>query len=94
MVNITCHSGRTINECFQEEQRLLRPIIAPFEGYVEQMMRVSNTSLVHVDRWNGRSPHFVEMTGYTNPLRKDDAYARWWICERCAPRTGRRGGQR
>ncbi|BBE09390.1 Transposase [Mycoavidus cysteinexigens] len=45
-----CHSGRTINECFQEEQRLLRPIIAPFEGYVEQMMRVSNTSLVHVDR--------------------------------------------
>ncbi|BBE10008.1 integrase catalytic subunit [Mycoavidus cysteinexigens] len=45
-----CHSGRTINEYFQEEQRLLRPIIAPFEGYVEQMMRVSNTSLVHVDR--------------------------------------------
>ncbi|BBE09993.1 Transposase [Mycoavidus cysteinexigens] len=45
-----CHRGRTINECFQEEQRVLRPIIAPFEGYVEQMMRVSNTSLVHVDR--------------------------------------------
>ncbi len=45
-----CHAERTISECFQEEQRLLRPIVAPFEGYVEQMMRVSNTSLVRVDR--------------------------------------------
>ncbi|UAW64700.1 hypothetical protein KMZ15_03255 [Mycoavidus sp. HKI] len=45
-----CHAERTISECFQEEQRLLRPIVAPFDGYVEQMMRVSNTSLVRVDR--------------------------------------------
>jgi transposase len=43
-------SERTIIECFEEEQRLLRPITAPFDGYVEQMMRVSSTSLVRVDR--------------------------------------------
>lgn len=43
-------SERTISKCFEDEQRLLRPITAPFDGYVEQMMRVSSTSLVRVDK--------------------------------------------
>jgi len=43
-------SERTIVECFKDEQRSLHPITAPFDGYVEQMMRVSSTSLVRVDR--------------------------------------------
>lgn len=43
-------SQRTIAECFAEEQSLLRPITAHFDGYVEQMMRVSSTCLVKVDR--------------------------------------------
>lgn len=41
---------RTIAECFAEERPLLRPITARFDGYVEQMMRVSSTCLVRVDR--------------------------------------------
>lgn len=43
-------SEQTIRACFEHEQRLLRPITAPFDGYVEQMMRVSSTSLVRVDK--------------------------------------------
>ena len=43
-------SLRAIAECFAEEQSLLRPITAHFDGYVEQMMRVSSTCLVKVDR--------------------------------------------
>ena len=43
-------SLRTTAECFAEEQSLLRPITAHFDGYVEQMMRVSSTCLVKVDR--------------------------------------------
>ncbi len=43
-------SLRTIAACFAEEQSLLRPITAPFDGYVEHMMRVSSTCLVKVDR--------------------------------------------
>ncbi len=43
-------SERTIAACFADEQPLLRPITAPFDGYVEQMMRVSATCLVTVDR--------------------------------------------
>jgi transposase len=42
--------SRTIAECFAEEQPLLRPITACFDGYVEQMMRVSSTCLVNADR--------------------------------------------
>jgi transposase len=41
---------RTIAECFVDEQPLLRPITASFDGYVEQMLRVSSTCLVSVDR--------------------------------------------
>src|SRR3990167_9287451 len=41
---------RTIAACFADEQPLLRPITAHFDGYVEQMMRVSSTCLVRVDR--------------------------------------------
>jgi transposase len=41
---------RTIAECFADEQPALRPITASFDGYVEQMMRVSSTCLVRVDR--------------------------------------------
>ncbi len=41
---------RTIAECFAEEQPLLRPITASFDGDVEHMMRVSSTCLVNVDR--------------------------------------------
>jgi transposase len=40
----------TIAACFADEQPLLRPITAHFDGYVEQMMRVSSTCLVRVDR--------------------------------------------
>lgn len=43
-------SQRTIADCFADEQPLLRPITAPFDGYVEDMMRVSSTCLVRVDR--------------------------------------------
>jgi transposase len=34
---------RTIAECFADEQPLLRPITARFDGYVEHMLRVSST---------------------------------------------------
>ena len=43
-------SQRTIAACFADEQSLLRPVTAHFNGYVEQMMRVSSTCLVRVDR--------------------------------------------
>jgi len=43
-------SQRTIAACFADEQPLLRPITAGFDGYVEDMMRVSSTCLVRVDR--------------------------------------------
>lgn len=43
-------SGRTIAECFAQEAPSLRAITAPFDGYVEQMLRVSSTCLVRVDR--------------------------------------------
>ena len=41
---------RTIAVCFAEEQPSLRQITAPFDGYVEHMLRVSSTCLVAVDR--------------------------------------------
>lgn len=43
-------SQRTIAACFADEQPLLRPITARFDGYVEDMMRVSSTCLVRIDR--------------------------------------------
>lgn len=42
--------GRTIAECFAQEGPTLRAITSRFDGYVEQMMRVSSTCLVRVDR--------------------------------------------
>ena len=41
---------RTTADCFAEEQPLLMPIKAPFDGYVEAMRRVSNQCLICVDR--------------------------------------------
>jgi transposase len=47
---------RTIAECFSEEQPLLRPITAPFDGYVAHLLRVSSTCLVRLDRNNYSAP--------------------------------------
>ncbi|HEY4975677.1 MAG TPA: IS21 family transposase [Steroidobacteraceae bacterium] len=41
---------RSIADCFAEEQPALRPVTAPFDGYVEHMLRVSSTCLVVLDR--------------------------------------------
>ena len=41
---------RTVADCFAEEQPLLRPVTAAFDGYVEQTLRVSSTGLIRVDR--------------------------------------------
>ena len=41
---------RTIADCFGDEQALLRPITAQFDGYVEHLLRVSSTCLVRLDR--------------------------------------------
>lgn len=43
-------ASSTIAECFAREQTTLRPITMPFDGYVEQMLRVSSTCLVSLDR--------------------------------------------
>ncbi len=42
--------GRSIAALFAEEQPRLRAIEAPFDGYVEQMLRVSSTCLLRADR--------------------------------------------
>ena len=42
--------SRTIAECFQQEQPLLRQITTPFAGYIEHLLKVSRTCLVRVDR--------------------------------------------
>jgi hypothetical protein len=41
---------RTIADCFLQEGPSLRVITSTFDGYVEQMMRVSSTCLVRVER--------------------------------------------
>ena len=43
-------TSRTVADCFAEEQPLLRPVTAAFDGYVEQVLRVSGTCLVRIDR--------------------------------------------
>ena len=43
---------RTIADCFADEQPLLRPVTAPFDGYVEKTLRVSSTCLIRVDRYS------------------------------------------
>jgi len=40
---------RSIAEVFAEELSALRPMTASFDGYVEEMVRVSNTCLIRVD---------------------------------------------
>lgn len=42
--------GRPITACFAAEQAALRPITAPFDGYVETLLRATSTCLVRVDR--------------------------------------------
>jgi len=42
-------TGRTIADCFAEEQPLLIPVKADFDGYIERAMRVSSTCLIKVD---------------------------------------------
>jgi hypothetical protein len=44
------YGEQTIAECYEREKQNLRPVQAAFDGYVEQMMRVSSTCLVRVDR--------------------------------------------
>jgi hypothetical protein len=41
---------RTIAECFNDEQPLLRPIMAQFDAYKEHMLRVSSTCLSRTSR--------------------------------------------
>jgi transposase len=41
--------GRTIADCFAEEQPLLIPVKADFDGYIEKTMRVTSTCLLKVD---------------------------------------------
>ncbi len=43
-------TSRTIAECFAEEQPLLMPVKACFEGYVEETKRVSQLCLIRIDR--------------------------------------------
>ena len=40
---------RSIAEVFTEERTALRPIMAPFDGYVEDLLRVSSTCLIRLD---------------------------------------------
>jgi len=42
--------SRTIADCFAEEQPLLMPVKAVFEGYVEEMRRVTSLCLLRIDR--------------------------------------------
>jgi len=39
-------TARTIDECFVEEQPLLKTVSADFDGYVEKVLRVSSTCLI------------------------------------------------
>ena len=43
-------TSRSIADCFAEEQPLLMPVRASFEGYVEEMKRVSQLCLIRIDR--------------------------------------------
>jgi len=48
--------SRTIAECFAEEQPLLRPVTASFDGYVEETKRVSQLCWIRMDRNRYRVP--------------------------------------
>jgi hypothetical protein len=41
---------RTIADCFNAEQALLRPVSTQFDGYIEHLLRVSSTCLVRFGR--------------------------------------------
>lgn len=43
-------SSRTIADCFAEEQPLLMPVRASFDGHVEERRRVSQLCLMRIDR--------------------------------------------
>lgn len=43
-------TSRTIAECFAQEQSLLMPVKASFDGYIEKAKRVSSLCLVSIDR--------------------------------------------
>ncbi|MCD2452038.1 MAG: IS21 family transposase [Methylicorpusculum sp.] len=43
-------ASRTIADCFAEEQPRLMPVKAVFDGYVEEMRRVSQLCLIRIDR--------------------------------------------
>jgi len=43
-------SSRRIAECFSEEQPLFMPVKARFDGYVEEIRRVSQLYLIRIDR--------------------------------------------
>jgi transposase len=43
-------TSRTTAECFAEEQPLLIPVKAVFDGYVEAMRRVTSQSLIRIER--------------------------------------------
>ena len=45
-------SSRTIAECFAEEQPLLMPVTASFDGYVEEVKRASQLCLIRIDRYS------------------------------------------
>ena len=47
---------RTIADCFNDEQPLLRPITVPFDGYKEHLLRVSSTCLIRLDRNHYSAP--------------------------------------
>lgn len=42
--------SRSIADCFTEEQSLLMPVKAVFDGYIEDMRRVSHECLIRIDR--------------------------------------------
>ncbi len=43
-------SSRTIADCFMEEQSQLMPTVIDFDGYIEEMRRVTQLCLVRIDR--------------------------------------------
>jgi transposase len=61
----------TIAECFEHEQGDLKAITEPFDGYVEDMVRVSSTCLVRVDRNNYSVPAHLAGKAVSIRLRAD-----------------------
>jgi len=64
----------TLAECFSAEQALLRPLMAPFEGYSEHLLRVSSTCLVRFDHNQYSAPagwagHVISVRATADHLR-------------------------